>query len=369
VGEWIVPVVAVLLVLLLLGIIAATKKGKNKKNEFDVLEYFKKHPDSVSCCFTENGRPIISYRTDQKMPLASVLKIMIAIEFIRQTKSGQISPDQTVALDQLDRYYIPLSDGGAHQDWLKEIQRGQSEQRQTVTLLEVAEGMIKYSSNANTEYLISVLGMEAINYTVAQICGTEHDPIFPISSAGLVGTYLMDKERSTLRELQQRLAKMDFNEYQAISNEILHKLSEDKQKSFIKRYNNRISFNRELQIIASRKMPASTTRLYATLFERLKQLDWFDDDAWQQFEHLMRRTVRKGSPFVQILSKGGSSISISNHVLYVKDREGNWLSLALFIHDTSRKEFRWLKKNISLFVQRLFIDQSFRARVAQELKG
>ncbi|WP_276569111.1 serine hydrolase [Insulibacter thermoxylanivorax] len=302
------------------------------------------------------------------MPLASVMKIMIAVEFIRQIRSGRISPDQTVALEDLERYYIPHSDGGSHKNWLREIHQGKQEQRKSVTLQEVAEGMTKYSSNANTEYLMDVLGLEAVNRTVDEICGSEHDPIFPISSAGLVGTYLMDKEHMKLQAVRQRLADMDAEEYQALAKEVHQKLSEGDHKRFIERYNNRTSFDRELQLIESRNMPACTTRLYAELLERLEQLEWFDEEARQQLEHLMGRKVREGSPFVQLLYKGGSSIAISNDVMYVKDRTGNRYSLALFIHDPSGG-LKWTKKNQSLFVQRLFTDPSYRSQVAQELKG
>jgi len=353
----------------LLILVIAIKVFNAKKSEPDLLEYFKKHPDRVSCCFAENDRPIIAYQVDRKMPLASVLKIMIAVEYIRQIKLGQITPNQTVTLDQLDRYYIPYSDGGAHQNWLKNIRHGQSKLKRTVTLSEVAEGMIQYSSNANTEYLMEVLGIDAINRTVNQISGTEHDPIFPISSAGLMGTYLMEKESITFHEMKKRLESMDFDEYKSISNEIHRRLSGDEQKAFIRRFNNRTSFNREIQLISSQRLPAGTTRLYATLLSRLKQLDWFDDDAWQQFLNLMRRPVREGAPVAQILSKGGSSISITNEVLYVKDQKGNWLSLALFIHEPSRKKLKRLERKTVSFVLQLLLDSQYRSRVAQELNS
>ena len=361
-------------VLLLTAIAVKIFRANAPKKADDLLEYFKKHPDRVSFCMAENDCPIIAYQADRKMPLASVLKIMVAIEYIRQVKSRQITPDQTVTLDQLDRYYIPYSDGGAHQHWLEGIHRrqpqpGQPKPGQTVTLAEVAKGMIEYSSNANTEYLMAVLGLEAINRTVLQIGGADHDPIFPISSAGLMGTYLMDTESMTFREMIRRLERMSFDEYASISKEILQKLSEDGRKAFIRRYGNRMSFHRELQLVSSRRMPAGTARLYATLPARLRQLDWFDDDAWRQFRHLMQRPVREGSPIAELLSKGGSSISICNDVLYAKDREGNRLSIAMFIQEPSRKQLKRLQRKTVPFVLKLLLDPDYRSRVARELAG
>ncbi|GFR38999.1 hypothetical protein PRECH8_22950 [Insulibacter thermoxylanivorax] len=60
-GEWILPAVIALLVLLLLAIVAAVVKGRAKNNDDDFLEYLKKNPDKVSCCYIENGQTIISY--------------------------------------------------------------------------------------------------------------------------------------------------------------------------------------------------------------------------------------------------------------------------------------------------------------------
>jgi hypothetical protein len=106
----------------------------------------------------------------------------------------------------------------------------------------------------------------------------------------------MDAESLTFREMIRRLESVNSVGYRSVTEDMHRKLSGDERKVFIRRYSNRTRFNRELQFVSSRRMPAGTTGLYAMSPARLKQLDWFDDDAWQLFRRLMRRPVREGSP-------------------------------------------------------------------------
>lgn len=357
------------IILLCFILVIYLKKQDDKKNEEDVLNYLKRSPEQSSLYFAENGNPIISYQSEQKMPLASVLKIMVAIEFIKQTQLGKIDPTQRVSFEKLDRYYIPGSDGGAHMHWMEDIRNEQHDNEHSISLFKVAEGMMQYSSNANAEFLMEFLGLDAINNTLWLLCGQDHDSIFPISSAGLMGIYLMEKELLTLKEVKKEMVEMPIEQYKELTEEIHQKLMEDERKELVTRCNKRTGYNRKLQLIESRKMPSATTLIYGTLLTRLQDLDWFDQNAQNQFEHLMRRDVKPGSNFDKVLSKGGSSISILNNVLYFRDKQGNWFSLALFIHEPKEVDFIWLKKKTGLFVHRIITDSSFRSKVVKELRG
>src|SRR5699024_12361052 len=51
-----------------------------------------------------------------------------------------------------------------------------------VTLKQVDEGMVKYSSNANTDYLIYELGINSINQTIRESELDSQDNVIPITS-------------------------------------------------------------------------------------------------------------------------------------------------------------------------------------------
>ena len=95
------------------------------------------------------------------MPLASTVKIILAIEYAIQSSQNKIDPHEKIGIEELAKFYIPNTDGGAHPKWLKSLDGKQHEGR--VALKEVVKGMIRYSSNANTEWLGGKLGLKNIN--------------------------------------------------------------------------------------------------------------------------------------------------------------------------------------------------------------
>lgn len=145
------------------------------------LEHLMNNPENTSLYVSVNDGEIIAYQSDIPRPLASVVKIIIAVEYAYQINQGDIRKDDTVSLDHLNHYYIENTDGGAHEAWLERMESGGKMENYTVTLHDVAKGMIAFSSNANTDYLIDLLGERNINDRIRQLKLQNHDDILPIS--------------------------------------------------------------------------------------------------------------------------------------------------------------------------------------------
>lgn len=155
---WII-VSIVLLLSFIIGIgIFMFKKDINKDEPNYILQFIKENSKSekASLSINYNGEKWVEVNPNNLLPLASTVKIIIAIEYARQAANGQINPLQEVSLEELNTFYIPKTDGGAHEAWIASLNHGTKIDK--VYLSEVAKGMIAYSSNANTEYLMNVLG-------------------------------------------------------------------------------------------------------------------------------------------------------------------------------------------------------------------
>ena len=74
----------------------------------------------------ENGEPVISYQSTSIRPLASTVKILIAVEYAMQVEENKIQKDQKVSLDNLNRFYLKNTDGGAHEAWLDAMKQNDS---------------------------------------------------------------------------------------------------------------------------------------------------------------------------------------------------------------------------------------------------
>lgn len=125
-----------------------------------VLDYIAQQPQNVAiyCTFTgapELDLPASEYisNEDELFPLASAYKTVILAEMARQLDAGLIDLSTEVALDDVNAYWLVGTDGGAHQAWLDSL----GDDAETVTLEEIAYGMIRFSSNAAPDYLLDVV--------------------------------------------------------------------------------------------------------------------------------------------------------------------------------------------------------------------
>ncbi len=49
-------------------------------------------------------------------------KIVIAVEFAKTECQKEISRDEQISLQELEKYYVKNTDGGAHPDWLEDAE-------------------------------------------------------------------------------------------------------------------------------------------------------------------------------------------------------------------------------------------------------
>lgn len=110
---------------------------------------------SAACMPLANRAGTTLYNADTPFPLASVSKLIIFIEYARRVDAGLISLDEMVSLDVLNTYDLPRSNSDAHEGFLDQYASG----IQTISLWDIAsEGMIQYSSNAASDFLLDRLG-------------------------------------------------------------------------------------------------------------------------------------------------------------------------------------------------------------------
>ena len=143
-------------------------------------------------------------------------KIVIAVEFAKQVSEGKISRDEQISLHELEKYYVKDTDGGAHPDWLEDARERELVKNGQINLEEVAKGMIHYSSNANTTYLLDKLGIERVNESIKELELTSHDKFTSYTAAlymrGYVEKELHVPENQSLKTLRN-MSKDEYNKH------------------------------------------------------------------------------------------------------------------------------------------------------------
>ncbi|MBN8192821.1 serine hydrolase [Bacillus sp. NTK074B] len=158
----------IVLVIALIIIVAGVRQQAGKRDEGYLLHYLK-HNENWSLTVNRNGETLVSVREDEMFPLASAMKTIIAIEYAKQCGEQRLDQSLNVSLEELDHYYLPNTDGGAHEDWIAYSKEKGLLLGNSTNLENVVKGMIVFSSNANTDYLMDLLGIEEINESLDEL--------------------------------------------------------------------------------------------------------------------------------------------------------------------------------------------------------
>ncbi|KOY83000.1 serine hydrolase [Lysinibacillus macroides] len=364
----IVGIVAALI--LIIGVVAYRFYRELKTPNPDyIINFIKEHAakGNVALSIHYNSQNLVSINESVPLPLASTVKIIIAIEYAQQAAEGKIDPNQMVSLKELDKFYIPRTDGGGHQAWLAQLQREQ--EIASVPLYKVAKAMIAYSSNANTDYLINILGLENINETLKQLELLHHDEIYPLTSILYIPQQLMDEKNLSSKEVLEAMREMEMDDYQqramAIHKSWLTKpLSEQEKKHLLKH------LSKSSQKHLSDHFPRSTAKDYVAIMGKLNNKTYFSDKVYQYLDPVMEQLMERPKNrelFTQIGQKGGSTLFVVTIAMYAIDREQNKTELAFFANDLSDLEQVELARNMNSFQLKLLTDKAFRERVNTEL--
>jgi D-alanyl-D-alanine carboxypeptidase len=145
-----------------------------------MFNFINANRNRASVYITRNDSVVANLNENKLMPLASTVKIMVAIEFAQQSAKEVINENAYVNLNELERYYIPNTDGGAHPAWLEYAKQKKLVKGDSVKLVDIARGMIIFSSNANTEYLMDLLGFDNVKDNIELFGLKQHTMIYPI---------------------------------------------------------------------------------------------------------------------------------------------------------------------------------------------
>lgn len=334
-----------------------------RPDETIIVDYIKENPDKVAIKLVRNDTVLVERNPNKMMPLASTVKIIIAIEYAIQAANNQINPESYILLDDLEKFYIPNTDGGAHPSWLKSIKS--KIQGDSVSIREIAKGMIRYSSNANTEWLCAKLGLENINARIDNLGIVDHSPIYFIVSALFIAKEKFPDEQGV--SLVKKMRELSNDEYISICNDIHMKLLADSD------YKTNIGEleKRNIQRVWSDYLPASTVNEYAELMKKINSKKYFDQTIHSYLDEVMESRLRdnnRSDIFKHYGMKGGSTSFVLTSSFYATDKEGNKIELAYFFDDIGKINYPVLSDYFYDFADKILINSEFRNIIRNDLQ-
>lgn len=332
-----------------------------------VLNYLKDNPETTSLYIAENGEELITYQSDVVRPLASTVKMLIAVEYAMQIDAGLLNQDSPVLLDDLNRYYVKGTDGNAHEEWLETMSSEGKVKNNEVTLHDVAKGMATYSSNANTDYLIDLLGIAAINERAKSLGLTQHEEVYPIVSALLIPEYLKSESMNN-KKLIKELEAMPIEKYR----ELAEDLSKQMKERTIKAEEITFDLSLNVQKVWSNRLIGASANDYGKLLAIISN-DQLPvkaaETARDLLEWPMEMNEGNHERFVHLGAKGGSTAFILNDALYAENHDGDKIELVILTDELNSWRGKLIRNSWSSFESKLLDRGDYRLKVQKELSG
>ncbi len=346
-----------LFTLLLINTAAAQLQPAKADSFFNFITANK---NRASVYITRNDTVIASLNENKLMPLASTVKIMVAIEFAQQATHEVINENSYVNISELDKYYIPNTDGGAHPAWLKYAKDTKVLKGDSIKLVDVARGMIMFSSNANAEYLMDLLGFDNVKDNITLFKLKQHTAIYPL--VGSLFLYQIPK-KSTEDKLIKSLSSLSEKKYSMGAYDRHMDLKED--SSFKSTFRPE-QFSLKLQKMWSDRLPSSTTKEYVEIAQALNKREVLDEDAFFPIAEILEFPMESKafqSVFKHYGVKGGSTGFVLTHVIYFTMKNGTRMEIAVFFNDLNPEEEQKLEGWLDPFEAQIMFDATFRDKL------
>ena len=320
----------------------------------------RKEKKDVSIIIERNDSQIISINPNIVLPLASTVKIVIAIEYARQVSNKIIDENTLVPKEELLKYFIEKTDGGAHKRWVQHFN-----DKDFYSLKEITIGMIAFSSNANTEFLMDYLGLEAINNVLLNLRLNNHSTIFPIVSSLYIPSYIGFKEQIIKKEeLLKRLSSMSMDEYSKYSIIIHDHLKKNKYYEYMEN----IKLDYEFQKIWSDRLPASSTIDYLKVMKMINIGKQFGQNMQKCIEEIMSYSLftnEKNREWIERGGfKGGSTLFVYTYASFTTDKKGNQTEIVFMANNLNPITSKRIQLNFNQFVLNTLTDESFRSKLS-----
>ena len=325
-----------------------------------MLDFMIKNKNNFSIFLQKNDTAIAAYNENKLMPLASTVKIMVAIEFAKQAAAHVIEVGDAVSLADLNKYYLPNTDGGAHPAWLQYEQKQKHVFNDSINLIDVARGMIIFSSNANTEYLMDLLGLDNINNDIPMLGVKKHTSIFPI----VASLYLYQNPRNIAeKKLIKGITSLNEEEYCRFTYDI-HKAL--KYNDSLKARFRPQDLTMPMQRVWSERLPASTTSDYVHVAKIINNRKFLSKEAYEILARVLESVMESPGNkklFKHAGTKGGSTAWVLTKTLYATLLNGDRIEMAYFFNNLQPEQQTNLQSWMNSFELEVLTNENFRTKL------
>lgn len=326
-----------------------------------LLSFIQANKSRASLFLAVNDTVVGRLNENTMMPLASTVKILVALEFAKQAANNIFDKDELVALKELDKYYLPNTDGDAHPGWI-EYEKGLGHiKNDSISLLNIARGMILFSSNANTEYIMDLVGLDNIKNNNEILGIRNHTVVYPLVASLFMYQNPKKKTEDYILKGISRLTEEQYCRYIYDMHKAL------KYDTVLKTKFRPQDLTMKMQRAWSDRLPSSTTRDYAQVCRVLNNRKYFDSATYTVLSKILE--VGMENPLNQqwlkhFGQKGGSTAFVLTKAMYATTKKGIKIEMAYFFNGLTEIENERLQGWMNAFEIGALTSKAFRTKIA-----
>lgn len=326
-----------------------------------LLNFIKANKSRASLYLSVNDTVVGHLNENTMMPLASTVKILVAVEFAKQAANNIFDKDEMIPLKELDKYYLPNTDGDAHPGWVQ-YEKGLGHIiNDSVSLINIARGMILFSSNANTEYLMDLLGLDNIKNNNELLSIRSHTVVYPLVASLFM--YQNPKKKTEdyilkgIRGLtEEQYCRFIYDMHKALKYDTVLKSKFRPQDLSMK-----------MQKAWSDRLPSSTTKDYVQVCRVINNRKYFDSSTYAILSNVLE--VAMENPLNKqwlkhFGQKGGSTAFVLTKALYATTKKGTKIEMAYFFNELTQSENVQLQGWMNAFEISTLTSTTFRNKIA-----
>lgn len=331
-------------------------KAQLNEDETYIALFLKNNPERSSIYFTYNDSVLVNLNANQQFPVASLSKTYIALYFAQEVSKGNIDPEEQVSLSILEKYNILDTN---FKNWKNSLPKN----TESVALKFVARGMIEYSANVNTDYLIDLLGLANINRFIQEQGEPPHQSIYPFVASTV---FSHNPEQLPKNQFLQQIDLLSYKDY-SIGVFDLHRQLHNNiafRKVMLENNTKKIMDDVDYDLVWSRHFSKSSTEAYGRLITRINS-DHYQGEKrkWISFlfeDWLMQQNPDIASFYERMAYKGAGTLTMVNIWLYTTDKNGNKSGIVCFFNELNQEEFKQIERLFSDFVFNMSTDNAYR---------
>ncbi|EIT86081.1 D-alanyl-D-alanine carboxypeptidase [Fictibacillus macauensis ZFHKF-1] len=344
------------------------RKWLQKQDPDYVLTFVKEHHHKKNCAlFIKKDHQIVcAINENEPLPLASMVKYIVGIEYAKQAAAGIIQADSEVSLEALNTFYIKNTDGGAHPAWEASMRAQHKIKAEHVTVKDVAKGMLQFSSNANTDYLINLLGLDSINKNLNDLQLSHHDKLYPLVASLYIPNVIQQEQQLQEKEVLALLKSLSKEDYRNDAIAINEKIKTKQKLPAL------TLLNKDVQEIWSNFLPAASAADYMSLLEKINSKTYFEPAVQHHLDEILESLMEQEENRQWLKhagQKGGSTSFVLTNGFYGTDRHNHTFEMVFMANHLEPLDATKLRNNLRHFQLHVVKNSNYAEKVKAALSS